>query len=105
MIRKGWNLGKKEELEIVDIDQRTFSFGFKQREDYLGVLRGRPWSINGWLLNLQFIEDDMVYNEVTFDRCPFLIQFQHLPPAAMDVENARRLGSKLGKVMLVEDPR
>lgn len=53
MIRKGWNLEKREDLEIIELDSHVFIFEFRCREDYLRILRGRPWSIQGMLLNVQ----------------------------------------------------
>lgn len=79
MIRKGWNLERKEDMEIVEMERKVFLFEFKRKVEYKQILRGRPWSINGWLLNIQRWEEDMVLREIDFDSCPFWIQFQDLP--------------------------
>ncbi|XP_028768869.1 uncharacterized protein LOC114726437 [Neltuma alba] len=105
MIRKGWNLVSREDLEIVEINRKAFIFNFKRREEALRILRGRPWSINGCLLNIQKWNDDMLFDEVDFNYCPFWIQFHDLPPAVIDIENAIRLGEKIGEVVLVENPK
>lgn len=105
MIRKGWNLQSRDDLEIVQIDRKAFIFEFLQREDYVRILRGRPWSINGLLLNIQRWEEEMTFSEVDFNFCPFWIQFHDLPLGAMDVDNAMWLGGLIGDVVMVEDLR
>ncbi|XP_028753204.1 uncharacterized protein LOC114712822 [Neltuma alba] len=105
MIRKGWNLLKHEDLEIVEVERKAFIFEFRRREDYLRILRGRPWSINGLLLNVQCWDEEMVFSEVDFNYCTFWIQFHDIPFAAMDIENAKKLGGLVGDALLVEDPR
>ncbi|XP_028782868.1 uncharacterized protein LOC114738970 [Neltuma alba] len=105
MIRKGWNLTKNEDLEITDVDQNAFIFEFRRAEDRMRILKGRPWSIQGQLLNIQIWKDFMTFSEVDFHSCPFWIQFHDLPEEAMDIENVRILGSMVGNVVMIEDPR
>lgn len=47
----------------------------------------------------------MVYKEIDFSKCPFCIQFHDLPLEGMYVENAMALGSFIGEVVMVENPR
>lgn len=46
----------------------------------------------------------MVFKEVNFDLWPILIQVHRLPFRYMNQANAIKLGSLVGKDVLVEDP-
>lgn len=102
MVQKGWNLNG--ELEVLDVDKNVFIFQFSDHNDYFKVLSGRPWSIQAFLLNLQEWDNEMTYKEVCFDKCPFWIQFHGLSFSFLNRNNAQRLGSAIGDVMMVEDP-
>lgn len=106
MIRKGWQL-EEEALEIHDFDhvRPIFLFRFEKEEDYLRILKGRPWSIQGFMLNIQLWEDYMVLSEVKFNTSPFWIQFHGLPIEAFDKGNAIILGEQAGEVLMYEDPK
>lgn len=96
---------QEEDLEILDTDQNAFIFDFLRKEDCLRILRGRPWSIQGMLLNVQIRNEFMLRKEVDFNSCPIWIQFHDVPPEPMYIENAKALDELIGEVLLVEDPR
>ena len=106
MIRKGWQL-EEDALEIHDFDnvRPIFLFKFKKEEDYLQILKGRPWSIQGFMLNVQLWEDYMVLSEVRFNTSPFWVQFHGLPIEAFERGNAVILGEQAGEVLMYEDPK
>ncbi|KAI9077200.1 hypothetical protein K1719_040858 [Acacia pycnantha] len=58
------------------------------REDYHRVLKGRPWSIQNTMLNLQSLR----------------IQFHGLPHVAFDCGNAITLGNAIGRTLMYEIP-
>lgn len=103
MARKGWSLTR--ELKVLDLERNVFVFQFTEKQDFLKVLRGRPWSIQSHLLNLQLWEEDMVQEEVNVDLWPIWVQFHGLPFCFLNRENALDLGSMIGKVVAVENPR
>ena len=91
-------------VEVLDMGRNIFAFQFSDKEDYLKVLRGRPWAIQTHLLNLQLWDDDLLLKEVVFNICPFWVQFQGLTFSFMSLENAIRLGSAIGRVVMAENP-
>ncbi|KAI9110573.1 hypothetical protein K1719_018439 [Acacia pycnantha] len=104
MIQKGWGLDR--DMEIHDMpDKSTYLFRFIRQEDYNRVLKGRPWAIQGALLNLQYWDEFTILCEVSFEWCPFWVQFHGLPHAAFDGENVVKLGNEIGRTMLYESPR
>ncbi|KAI9089723.1 hypothetical protein K1719_029016 [Acacia pycnantha] len=105
MIKKGWGLDKGMELHDEMPGKNTFLFRFTKQEDYVWVLKGRPWSILGTLLNLQHWDDYTILSEVDFDWCTFWIQFLGLPHAAFNCENAIILGNTVGSLVMYESPR
>ncbi|KAK4264767.1 hypothetical protein QN277_025898 [Acacia crassicarpa] len=88
MIKKGWHIGEKLEVHELDRTRLIFLFCFKKVEDYSRILKGRPWSVLGHLLNLQIWEDYMVMKDVDFSHTPFWLQFHGLPPEAFNGSNA-----------------
>ncbi|KAK4254135.1 hypothetical protein QN277_009558 [Acacia crassicarpa] len=103
MIKKGWGIDKGMEVHEIP-DKNAFLFRFTRQEDFNHVLKGRPWSIQGALLNIQAWDDYMVFQEVSFDWCPFWIQFHGLPHVAFNNENAIIMGNVVGRVMMYESP-
>lgn len=103
MIKKGWPIS--DEVEILEMARNVFIFQFSDQRDYFKILKGRPWAFQSNLLNLQQWEEDMIYQEVQFDLCPIWVQFHGLPFCFLYKENAVKLGSMVGRVVAVEDPR
>lgn len=71
VIKKGWQLN--EELDIQELDRLNsiFLFQFNKEENVIGILKGRSWSIQGYLLNLQEWDDLMILKDVDFSKSPF----------------------------------
>ncbi|KAK4283669.1 hypothetical protein QN277_000596 [Acacia crassicarpa] len=71
MIKKGWQL--KEEMEVLELDRSglVFLFHFRDMKEYSHILKGRPWSIQGFLLNLKVWDDSLVLKDVSFDEAPY----------------------------------
>ncbi|KAK4263571.1 hypothetical protein QN277_028964 [Acacia crassicarpa] len=99
---KAWNL--QSGFEVTEITGNAFLFKFKCEEDYIRILRGRPWSINGTLLNLQERSKYKAYEEFDFSCCPIWIQIHNVPLEALCLANAVTIGGHVEEVLLVEDP-
>ncbi|KAI9081512.1 hypothetical protein K1719_036533 [Acacia pycnantha] len=57
--------GLDKGMELHELpDNNAFIFRFPKQEDYIRVLKGRPWSIQGAFLNLQHREEFTVFHEV-----------------------------------------
>ncbi|KAI9110712.1 hypothetical protein K1719_018150 [Acacia pycnantha] len=104
MIKKGWGIDRNMEVHEMP-DSNAFLFRFTSQSDYIKILKGRPWSILGALLNLQHWDEFTVIQEVDFGWCPFWIQFHGLPHNNLDDENAITLGNAVGRVMMYESPQ
>ncbi|KAF7833100.1 TMV resistance protein N-like [Senna tora] len=102
MMKKRWNL--REEVSILEIKVNMFLFNFKSADDCLKVLKGRPWTILGCLLNIQLWSQLKVLNEIDFSFAPFRIQFHDLPLEGMNRGNVERMSSNFGEVIVYEDP-
>ncbi|KAI9083591.1 hypothetical protein K1719_034533 [Acacia pycnantha] len=102
ILNKAWNL--QSGFEVLEIIGNAFLFKFVEEEDYFRVLRGRPWSINGCLLNLLERSKYKAYDEFNFSRCPIWIQMHNIPLEALCLENAITIGRQVGEVILAEDP-
>ncbi|KAK4283917.1 hypothetical protein QN277_000818 [Acacia crassicarpa] len=105
MIKKGWKLDEELEIHELDRDKLIFRFHFKNVSDYARILKGRPWSVQGFLLNLQVWENFMVLQDVNFKEVPFWVQFHGLPVEAFNNANARILGDTVGRAVMFEQPK
>ncbi|KAF7822884.1 TMV resistance protein N-like [Senna tora] len=102
MIKKGWNL--KDEVSIMEVGTNLFLFSFANEDDYRRILKGRPWTILGSLLNIQRCSSRSIIKEICFNRAPFWVQFHDLPLGVLCRDNVERMGAKVGDVMVYENP-
>ncbi|KAI9119800.1 hypothetical protein K1719_009189 [Acacia pycnantha] len=102
ILRKAWNL--QEGFDVIEIDGNAFMFKFEDGNEYNRILRGRPWSINGSVLNLLERAKYKSCEEFDFSKCPVWIQMHNVPVEAMCLENAVMIGGYVGEVQMVEDP-
>ncbi|KAI9122468.1 hypothetical protein K1719_006308 [Acacia pycnantha] len=103
ILQKAWNL--QSGFNVIEITGNTFMFWFSDEVEYNRILRGRPWSINGLLLNLMERSRFKQCEEFDFSHCPTWIQIHNVPMEAMYLENAIRIGNNVGEVVLAEEPR
>ncbi|KAI9084479.1 hypothetical protein K1719_033467 [Acacia pycnantha] len=102
ILQKAWNL--QTGFDVIEVSGNTFLFSFSDGEEYNRILRGRPWSINGCLLNLMERSKFKACEDFDFSRCPAWIQMHNVPMEAWCLDNAIMIGSHVGEVMLAEDP-
>lgn len=102
MIKKGWQLDAEVEVHEFDRSQLIFLFRFGTQEAYEHILKGRPWSIQGFLINLQVWNELMVLKDVNFDLAPFWVQFHGLPLEGFNNSNAGILGDAVGETVMFE---
>ncbi|KAI9109214.1 hypothetical protein K1719_019837 [Acacia pycnantha] len=102
ILQKAWNL--QSGFDVIEVTGNAFMFKFVEEEEYNRILRGRPWSINGFLLNLMERAKYKSCKDFDFNRCPIWIQIHNVPMEAMHLENSIRIGGYVGEVMLAEDP-
>lgn len=97
----------QDEVTIHEMDktESIFLFQFNNVEDTKRILKGRPWSIQGHLLNLQPWDDQMIIEDVDFSLAPFWVQFHGLPMAAFDNDSAIVLGNAVGDTLMIEQPK
>ncbi|KAL4396467.1 hypothetical protein AHAS_Ahas01G0094800 [Arachis hypogaea] len=77
----------------------------KTREKGSQILKGGPWSIRGQLLNLQTWTQGISVNEVAYDYLEFWVQIHELPQEYINADTTRDIGSRMGIVTEVKDPR
>lgn len=104
MIKKGWQVETEFDVHVLDRNNLIFLFRFQDNKDYGRILKGRPWSILGFLLNLQVWDDSMILEDVNFEEVPFWVQFHGLPIVAFDNNNAKILGDSVGETVMLEKP-
>ncbi|KAK4260750.1 hypothetical protein QN277_003828 [Acacia crassicarpa] len=102
ILQKAWNL--QSGFDVIEVTGNVFLFSFLDQKEYNRILRGRPWSVNSFLLNLIERSKYMCVKEFDFSKCPIWIQIHNIPMEAMCLENAIRIGGYTREVVLAEDP-
>ncbi|KAI9111818.1 hypothetical protein K1719_017508 [Acacia pycnantha] len=102
ILRKAWNL--QVGFNVVEIASNAFMFSFESIEEYNIILRGRPCSINGFLLNLMEREKYKSCEEIDFSRCPVWVQMHNVLMEEICLENTIAIGGFVREVMMAEDP-
>ncbi|KAI9106828.1 hypothetical protein K1719_022356 [Acacia pycnantha] len=92
-------LESAEGFDVIEINGNAFMFKFTDKEEFNRVLRGRPWSINGFLLNLMERSTYKTCEEFDFSRCPVWIRMHNVPMEAWCLENAITIGGYVGEVV------
>lgn len=102
MIKKGW--GEPQGLSIVDLSPNTFLFNFTNPETPSRILEEAPSNILGHVLVLQQWNRQISTHEVDYTYMPYWVQIHGMPLEYFSTQNAARAGSKIGKVLEIEDP-
>ncbi|KAI9076574.1 hypothetical protein K1719_041560 [Acacia pycnantha] len=103
ILQKAWNL--QAGFEVLEINGSAFLFSFEKEEEYNRILRGRPWSINGSLLNLMERSSYKSYEEFIFSHILAWIQMHNVPLEALCLENAIKIKEYLWRSDVGEDPQ
>ncbi|KAI9107466.1 hypothetical protein K1719_021503 [Acacia pycnantha] len=102
ILQKAWNL--QSGFSVIEITGNEFLFKFSSIEEYYRILRGRPWSINGSVLNLLECSKYNSCEELDYSHCPMWIQMHNVPMEARFLKNVVTIGGYVGEVVLAEDP-
>ncbi|KAI9087483.1 hypothetical protein K1719_030623 [Acacia pycnantha] len=102
ILQKAWNL--QSGFDAIEITGNAFMFKLSEEEEYNRILRDRPWSINGCLLNLMERVKYKAYEDFEFSQCPVWIQIHNILMEAICLENTIMIGGYVGEVVLAEDP-
>lgn len=102
ILQKAWNL--QSGFSVIEIAGSVFLFKFSDIEEYYRILCGRPWTINGCLLNLLERTKYNSCEEMDFGRCRVWIQMLNFPMEVMCLKNVVMIGGYVGEVVMVEDP-
>ncbi|KAF5475234.1 hypothetical protein F2P56_007064 [Juglans regia] len=85
-----------------EVGRNKFLVEFKRRTDKTRVLNGRPWSFDKSLVCIEDCEGAKSIKKLHFRHEPFWIQCQDIPFAGMSASMGEKLGSSLGKVLMVD---
>ncbi|KAI9074260.1 hypothetical protein K1719_043745 [Acacia pycnantha] len=102
ILQKAWNL--QSGFDVIKVTGNAFMFKFLEEEEYNRILCGRPWSINGFLLDLMERAKYKSCEDFDFSHCLIWIQIHNVLMEAMHLENSIRIGGYAGEVLLAEDP-
>ncbi|OMO68596.1 hypothetical protein COLO4_29560 [Corchorus olitorius] len=100
------NLWPKKEVPIIgDVGSNLVNLIFTSEEVMNRALSENPWLVMGYCLNLKFWPPDKSMREVDLDSIAFWVQIHSLPREMMVKSNAMKIGSLLGNVLEIEEPR
>ncbi|OMO55184.1 reverse transcriptase [Corchorus capsularis] len=100
------NLWPEKDVPIIgDVGSNLVNLIFTFEEVMNRALTKNPWSMMGYYLNLKYWPPDKAIREVDLDSIAFWVQIHSLPREMMMKSNAMKIGSSLGKVIEIEEPR
>ncbi|KAK4278296.1 hypothetical protein QN277_016161 [Acacia crassicarpa] len=102
ILQKAWNLPSG--FSVTEITGSALLFKFSDVDEYYRILRGRPWTVNGCLLNLLERSKFNSCDEMDFGRCPVWVQIHNVPMEAMCLKNVVTIAGYVGEVVMAEDP-
>ncbi|KAF7834622.1 TMV resistance protein N-like [Senna tora] len=103
ILQKVWNA--QGGLAIAEVGVNAFDFTFAKEEECRRIVREGPWTVMGFLLNIQpWRPMKSVEEEVEASFCEFWVQFHGLPVEGMSIKNIAKLGEKVWIVLEIEDP-
>ncbi|KAF3455421.1 hypothetical protein FNV43_RR00046 [Rhamnella rubrinervis] len=95
-IPKIWNLQGK--IRVENVSDNIFKFTFSDLRDKDEIFRRRPWSFNGAHMILQEWPSDLQIEEIDFKLSTFQIQIHGLPPKLFHLDNAEKIGQRVGMI-------
>ncbi|QHO06028.1 uncharacterized protein DS421_14g451100 [Arachis hypogaea] len=98
-----WDNPEGVAVDEVGINRMLFSFKDKRRG--LQVLRGGPWCIKGFLLNLKLWSNSKTIHEVKHDHMEFWVQAHGVSLEHLNRDVAKLIGSAMRSLIEVEDPK
>lgn len=85
--------------KVIAITQNVFQFIFVHAEDREGVLKGRPWLFDNFVLVLQPWSEGIQLTDSCFNVSPFWVQVWNTPHHWLSIASGMKIGSMLGKVL------
>ncbi|KAK2998374.1 hypothetical protein RJ639_022626 [Escallonia herrerae] len=100
ILQKAWNPSKGMKLQ--SHQNNIYSITFSHEWDRNRILASRPWSIMSSHVVVRDWPPHLNLEEIDFSKSSFWIHVTGLPPNLMTKQNAKRIGSKIDKVMEVD---
>ncbi|KAL4380483.1 hypothetical protein AHAS_Ahas04G0038000 [Arachis hypogaea] len=98
-----WDNPEGVAVDEVDINRMLFSFKDKRRG--LQVLRGGPWCIKGFLLNLKLWSNSKTIHEVKHDHMEFWVQAHGVSLEHLNRDVAKLIRNEMENLIEVEDAK
>ena len=100
MVQQSWRVLR--EVIVESMGNNTFIFKFSSEADKRRILSTGPWHLNKALVVLTEVTGLGEITKQDFSQSPFWIQIHSVPLMCMNNEMARIIGSKVGKVLEVD---
>lgn len=89
-------------VQIKEVDECTMSFKYDNEREQDQIMDLSHWSVQGHCLNLRLCRTNMCVEDVEFSTMQVWIQIYGLSLDIINVQNAQRIGSNLGKCIETE---
>ncbi|XP_072073890.1 uncharacterized protein [Arachis hypogaea] len=87
--------GNPQGVAISEVGRNKVLISFKDQRKGLQILKGRPWSIRGQLVNLQMWNQRDSIHEVNHDRMELWVQMHGFPQAYLNNNTVRIIRDKI----------
>lgn len=90
------------EVQMEEVGQNLFLFGFAHRMDLNKVVREGPWRFNRHFLVLRETDDPNCADRAMLTKIPIWLQIHEVPSQWLSVSAARSIAIKVGEVLEVD---
>ncbi|TXG69574.1 hypothetical protein EZV62_004509 [Acer yangbiense] len=95
-----WQTAQGFDIEVVQ--DNTFLFYFRNKEDFFRIFSGGPWSFDGCLMVLEKLDGVGKIVDMSFNRVSFWIQIHNAPLLCMTKEMGEFIGQLIGEVVDID---
>ncbi|XP_026416606.1 uncharacterized protein LOC113312051 [Papaver somniferum] len=96
-----WNFIPEGGIKVFELEDNIIEFRFKDKDTMKKVFGCRPWSINGFLINLRLYNSEVIYQELDWSKQCFWIQIKKILLEHMNVKALSKIGKNMGEVLAI----
>ncbi|OMO96873.1 hypothetical protein CCACVL1_04750 [Corchorus capsularis] len=90
---------------IGEVAFNVYSLAFSNKQDMEIALGENTWSVMGCCFNIKMWPSELSATEVDLSDIAYWVQIHNLPREMFSVGNARKIGSSIGAILEIEEPK
>ncbi|OMO82607.1 hypothetical protein COLO4_22912 [Corchorus olitorius] len=102
VLRSMW--GNKDGPVITEFGSQIYGLAFQSEDQMFRAMMESPWTVMGFCLILKRWEVEKSISEISFDKIQYWVQVHELPLEMQTLDNLKKIGSSIGRVVMLEKP-